>query len=131
MPQASRTLPGQSIDAVVSRLRRLISDSRVELTITQRGEDAPASDFASPMFAAIAETVKELAPDMVTVPYMSTGATDSARLRQLGMQAYGLLPFPMDQDDEDRMHGNDERNSLASLDFGTRLIFGAVRRVTR
>ena len=126
-----RTLPGQSIDAVVSRLRRLINDARVEVTITDRGEDAPASDFASPMFEAIAETVKELAPEMVTVPYMSTGATDSARLRQLGMQAYGLLPFPMDQEDEDRMHGNDERIPLASLDFGTRLVFGAVHRVAR
>ena len=68
---------------------------------------------------------------MVTVPYMSTGATDSARLRRLGMQALGVLPFPMNQDDEDRMHGNDERVPLASLDFGTRLIFGTIYRVTR
>jgi acetylornithine deacetylase/succinyl-diaminopimelate desuccinylase-like protein len=29
------------------------------------------------------------------------------------------------------MHGNDERVPLASLDFGTRLIYGAVRRVAR
>jgi acetylornithine deacetylase/succinyl-diaminopimelate desuccinylase-like protein len=62
---------------------------------------------------------------------MSTGATDSARLRRLGMQAFGVLPFPMNQDDEERMHGNDERVPLASLDFGTRLIYGAVRRVAR
>jgi len=126
-----RTLPGQSIDAVVGRIQAVIDDARVEVAITDRGEDAPSSDFTSPMFAAIAETAKELAPDMVTVPYLSTGATDSARLRQLGMQAFGILPFPMDQDDEDRMHGNDERIPLASLDFGTRLIFGAVYRVTR
>ncbi|HUQ84063.1 MAG TPA: M20/M25/M40 family metallo-hydrolase [Gemmatimonadaceae bacterium] len=126
-----RTLPGQSIDGVVARLRRAVNDPAVSLTIASRGEDAPPSDFQSPMFAAIAETVRELAPDMVTVPYLSTGATDSARLRQLGMQAYGVLPFPMDQDDEDRMHGNDERIPLASLDFGTRLIFGSVMRVTR
>jgi acetylornithine deacetylase/succinyl-diaminopimelate desuccinylase-like protein len=83
------------------------------------------------MFTAIADTVKTVAPTMVTVPYMSTGATDSARLRRLGMQAFGVLPFPMNQDDEDRMHGNDERVPLASLDFGTRLIYGAVRRVAR
>jgi acetylornithine deacetylase/succinyl-diaminopimelate desuccinylase-like protein len=83
------------------------------------------------MFTAIADTVKTVAPTMVTVPYMSTGATDSARLRRLGMQAFGVLPFPMNQDDEERMHGNDERVPLASLDFGTRLIYGAVRRVAR
>jgi len=126
-----RTLPGQSIDGVVARLRRVVNDSLVQFAITDRGEDAPPSDFASPMFRAIAETAKELAPDMVTVPYLSTGATDSARLRQLGMQAFGILPFPMSQDDEDRMHGNDERIPLRSLDFGTRLIYGAVLRVAR
>jgi len=49
----------------------------------------------------------------------------------VGLQAYGVLPFPMNQDDEDRMHGNDERIPLASLDFGTRLMFGAVHRVAR
>jgi acetylornithine deacetylase/succinyl-diaminopimelate desuccinylase-like protein len=126
-----RTLPGESIDAVVARLESAVADSTVEIKVTDRGEDSPASDFSSPMFAAIAATVKELAPNMVTVPYMSTGATDSARLRRLGMQAFGILPFPMDQDDEDRMHGNDERIPLASLEFGTKLIFGAVYRVTR
>jgi acetylornithine deacetylase/succinyl-diaminopimelate desuccinylase-like protein len=126
-----RTLPGDSIDGVVDRLRRVVDDPDVEVAVTSRGEESPASDFTSPLFAAIAETVKEIAPHMVTVPYMSTGATDSARLRRLGMQALGMLPFPMDQDDEDRMHGNDERVPLASLDFGTRLIFGTVYRVTR
>ncbi|HVD06148.1 MAG TPA: hypothetical protein VNB89_09030, partial [Gemmatimonadaceae bacterium] len=68
---------------------------------------------------------------MLVVPYLSTGATDSARLRQMGIQAYGILPFPMNQDDEDRMHGNDERIPLESLLFGTKVIYGAMLRVTR
>jgi carboxypeptidase PM20D1 len=126
-----RTLPGQSIDSVVGRLRRAVGDRMVELTVTERGEDAPASDFRSPMFAALAETVRELNPSMVVVPYLSTGATDSARLRRWGMQAYGVLPFPMNQNDEDRMHGNDERVPLESLHFGTRMVYGAVIRVAR
>ena len=126
-----RTLPGQSIDSVVKRLQHVVDDSLVEITVTDRGEDSPASDFGSPMFTAIAETAKALDPSLAVVPYLSTGATDSARLRIWGMQAYGLLPFPMDQNDEDRMHGNDERIPLESLKFGTRLVFGAVRAVAR
>jgi acetylornithine deacetylase/succinyl-diaminopimelate desuccinylase-like protein len=126
-----RTLPGQSIDGVVKRLERLVNDSLVELKITSRGTDAPASDFGSPMFAAIRESASALDPSLTTVPYLSTGATDSARLRAWGMQAFGLLPFPLNQDDEERMHGNDERIPLASLEFGTKLIFGAVSRVAR
>ena len=126
-----RTLPGQSVDAVVKRLRAVVGDSLVDIAVTARGEDAPASDFESPMFTAIRESAQALDATLTVVPYLSTGATDSARLRTWGMQAYGLLPFPMNQDDEDRMHGNDERVPLASLDFGTRMIYGAILRVAR
>lgn len=126
-----RTLPGQTIDGVVKRLERLVNDSLVEIRITSRGQDAPASDFHSPMFAAIRESAAALDPNLTTVPYLSTGATDSARLRAWGMQAFGLLPFPLNQDDEERMHGNDERIPLASLEFGTKLMYGAVARVAR
>jgi acetylornithine deacetylase/succinyl-diaminopimelate desuccinylase-like protein len=126
-----RTLPGQSIDGVVARLKRVVGDSLVDIAITSRGEDSPASDFHSPMFTAIRESAQALDPSLTVVPYLSTGATDSARLRSWGMQAFGLLPFPMNQDDEDRMHGNDERVPLASLEFGTRMVYGAVLRVAR
>ncbi|MDB4914504.1 MAG: hypothetical protein JWM95_2148 [Gemmatimonadetes bacterium] len=126
-----RTLPGQSIDDVVARLVAVIGDDTVDVVISERGIDSPASDFTSPLFTAIRETAAALHPSLVTVPYLSTGATDSARLRNRGMQALGLLPFPMDQDDEDRMHGNDERVPLASLEFGTRLIYGAIARVAQ
>ena len=126
-----RTLPGHSLDSVISRLKRAVADSLVEFVVKDRSEDAPASDFASPMFEAIAASAKALDPELAVVPYLSTGATDSARLRKLGMQAFGVLPFPMNQDDEDRMHGNDERIPLESLHFGTRLIYGAVLRVAR
>jgi acetylornithine deacetylase/succinyl-diaminopimelate desuccinylase-like protein len=115
----------------VKRLRKVVGDSLVDIAVTDRGEDSPASDFHSPMFAAIRESAEALDPSLTVVPYLSTGATDSARLRTWGMQAFGLLPFPMNQDDEDRMHGNDERVPLASIDFGTRMLYGALWRVAR
>jgi acetylornithine deacetylase/succinyl-diaminopimelate desuccinylase-like protein len=126
-----RMLPGQSINGLVQRLRRAINDSLVTVEVADSSLDAPPSSFESPMFSAIVEATRELNPEMVVVPYMSTGATDSARLRAWGMQAYGLLPFPMEQIDEDRMHGNDERIPLESLHFGTRLIYGTMLRVAR
>jgi acetylornithine deacetylase/succinyl-diaminopimelate desuccinylase-like protein len=126
-----RTLPGEPIDDVVARLAAAVDDPRVTIAVRDRGLDAPASSFASPMFTAIADTVRALAPTLVTVPYLSTGATDSAKLRAWGVQAYGLLPFPMDESDESRMHAADERVSLSSLGFGVELIFGVIWRVSR
>ena len=124
-----RTLPGASLDSVIARLRRVVNDPRIAFNVVSRGDDAPVSEFTSPMFTAIADATRALDPEMAVVPYLSTGATDSARLRQVGIQAYGILPFPLDQKDEERMHGNDERIPVASLAFGTRVIYGAIARV--
>lgn len=126
-----RTLPGQSLDAVVDRMRAAIAEPNVTVEITHRGEEAPASDPDSEMFKAIAAAAVEQNPKIAVVPYLSTGVTDSARLRRLGVQAYGLLPFPMQQSDEERMHGHDERVPIESLHFGTRLIYDTIARVAR
>lgn len=124
-----RLLPGQSIDDLVERLRTAIGDRSIEVLVRGRGKDAPSMPLDSPMFAAIRDAVHELEPGLPVVPYLSTGATDSAALRQSGIAAYGLLPFPLTQDDENRMHGHDERVPVASFEFGLRLVYGIVQRM--
>jgi acetylornithine deacetylase/succinyl-diaminopimelate desuccinylase-like protein len=124
-----RTLPGHAIEAVVDELARMISDPLVHIEIVERGDESPTCEFSSPMFAAIADATRTLNPELAVVPYLGTGATDSARMRRWGVNAYGVLPFPMEQSDEERMHGHDERIPLDSLEFGTRLIHGAIVRV--
>lgn len=121
-----RTLPGESLNGLVAALKRAVADPLVEIAVTERGVAAPASSYRSPMFKALAETAADLHPGLVTVPYLSTGATDSARLRAAGIQAFGLLPFPLEPGDEARMHGHDGRVAVAAFDFGTRLVFGAI-----
>jgi len=124
-----RTLPGESIEAVVERMIRVAAEPLVEFTIAKKGDEAPPSDPSSPMFSAIAAAARELDPNLAVVPYLSTGVTDSAYLRRRGVNCYGILPFPMERSDEERMHGHDERVPLQSLHFGMRLIYEAVRRV--
>lgn len=124
-----RLLPGQSLDDLVVRLNASIGDSKVQITVESRGEEAPPSPDKSAMYSAIAEAVAALAPQAPVVPFLSTGATDSAPLRLAGVKAYGLLPFPLTEGDESRMHGHDERVSVSSLSFAVRLsweIFGRI-----
>ena len=56
------------------------------------------------------------------VPFMSTGATDSAQLRLHSVQAYGLRPFPLTEEDDRRMHGDEERLPVASFAKGVDLV---------
>ena len=57
---------------------------------------------------------------------MSTGATDSAFLRLRNVQAYGLLPFPLTEDDILRMHADNERIPIASFQKGIAFLYRIV-----
>jgi acetylornithine deacetylase/succinyl-diaminopimelate desuccinylase-like protein len=124
-----RTIPGHRIEDVVDRIRQAIGTDSVSIEIASHGEEATGSDPDSAMFEAIATSARKIDPELAVVPYLSTGGTDSAHLRRLGINAYGILPFPMEQSDEERMHGHDERVPVQSLHFGTKLIFESVRLV--
>lgn len=124
-----RTLPGASIDDVIARLRMVVDDPDVRFEVLSRGDDAPSSPVDGEGYRAICDALEALDPSILAVPYLSAGATDSAALRSAGMDCYGILPFPMEQADEDRMHGHDERVSVNALGFGVRLTCGIVQRL--
>ena len=124
-----RLLPGQSLEELIARLRASIADDAVSVAIEDRGEESPPSPDDSPMFAAIRDAIAELAPGVPAVPFLSTGATDSAPMRRAGVKAYGILPFPLTEEDEGRMHGHDERVSVSSLAFAVKLTWLIFNRV--
>ncbi len=125
-----RTIPGHDIGDIARRLEECAAEPGVSIAVTVRGAEAPESNPDSPMFDAIAASAREIDPSITVVPYLSTGGTDSSHLRRAGISSYGILPFPMQQPDEERMHGHDERVPVESLHFGTRLIFESIRRVS-
>jgi acetylornithine deacetylase/succinyl-diaminopimelate desuccinylase-like protein len=124
-----RTIPGFEVADVVARMQEHAGDPNIEFSFSAHTDAAPGSDPDSAMFKAIEESARDLDPSLTVVPYLSTGGTDSAHLRRLGVNCYGILPFPMQQSDEERMHGHDERVPVESLHFGMRLIYSAVLRV--
>jgi len=124
-----RTIPGNKVEDVIERMRACVPDADISFAVAAHTDEAPESDPSSAMFNALADAAVELDPEITVVPYLSTGGTDSAHLRRIGINAYGVLPFPMEPGDEERMHGHDERVPVESLLFGTRLIFESVRRV--
>ena len=125
----ARLIPGQSLDDLIDRLRVAIGDDQVQVTVESRGDEAPPSPDDTVMYAAIRDALAAVAPGVPTVPFLSTGATDSAPLRRAGVKAYGLLPFPLTEMDEARMHGHDERVSVSSLAFAVRLSWEILGRI--
>ena len=111
-----RALPDEDIDALVETLRKVIDDPKVEIVrsnVDARPAGAPSS-IRSEMFQALERAQAAVFPGVVTLPTMTTGATDSAQLRAKGVQAYGV-GAPTTDADSLRVHGNDERLFVEGL----------------
>ncbi len=114
-----RLLPGDPIAAVVNDLNKLVNDPQVKLEVQPNpGLAAPSSSLESEFYGVISKVVSQEFGGAPALPFQSTWLTDSAQLRLHQVQALGLVPFPLTQDDLKRMHGADERIPLAAFDKG-------------
>lgn len=114
-----RLLPGDSVSALVSDLNKLVNDPAVKLELQPNaGLAAPPSSLESDFYNLICRVTSREFGGAPALPFQSTWLTDSAQLRLHNVQAYGLVPFPLSEEDLKRMHGDDERIPVASFDKG-------------
>jgi acetylornithine deacetylase/succinyl-diaminopimelate desuccinylase-like protein len=87
-----RTLPDEDPAAFIEQVRRVINDPSVEVAYTARDvRPGGTTRLNTEAFAAIEANVTKHYK-VVTLPTMSTGATDMAYLRAKGIQCYGIGP---------------------------------------
>ena len=118
-----RLLPGDTITALLADLNKLVNDAQVKLEVQPDGGlAAPDSSLESDFYAAIVKASAEEFAGVPVLPFQSTWATDSAQLRLHNVQAYGLVPFPLSEEDLKRIHGDDERIPAAAFSKGVSLL---------
>ena len=122
-----RLLPGDTIDVVVGALTKLVNDPQVRFEIQPNsGLAAPNSSLESDFYGVINKVASQDFGGVPVLPYQSPWATDSSQLRLHNVQAYGLWPFPLAEEDLKRMHGDDERLPVASLNKGIQVLLHIV-----
>jgi carboxypeptidase PM20D1 len=123
-----RLLPGDTIDVVMTDLNKLVNDPAVKLELQPNsGLAAPTSSLESDFYNVISKVVTQEFGGAPALPFQSTWLTDSAQLRLHNVQALGLVPFPLAQEDLKRMHGDDERILLGAFDKGVDVLAKIVR----
>ena len=118
-----RLLPGNTITQLMSDLNKLVNDPEVKLEVMNDGGlAAPDSSMETPLYALILQQCAKEFGGVPVLPFLSTGATDSAQLRLHNVQAYGLRPIPLMAEDQARVHGDNERLPLAGFARGVDLM---------
>lgn len=89
-----RALPDENMDNLVAELRKVINDPAIAVERNNRNTrpGARPSRIDSEAFKTIESAIKQHY-NTVTLPTMSTGATDMAYLRARGVQCYGVGPM--------------------------------------
>jgi acetylornithine deacetylase/succinyl-diaminopimelate desuccinylase-like protein len=122
-----RRMPSESREEVIARIRQIISDNSIDVTLApnQPVSVAEPSVVTTPLYHAMERAIARVYPRDVVVPYMGRAGTDSGFLRARGMSVYGVPIFLREAGDT-RTHGNDERILSKNLEDGVELLWQMV-----
>lgn len=124
-----RIFPDDTVEHVLSTLKQVVADGQVLVTIKTDEGKAPPSPMRPDIMKAFGQITDTMWPGVITVPEMSTGASDGRYLREAGIPTYGIQGFFLDRDDV-RAHGRDERMPVESFYEGQTFLYEFVKRLS-
>lgn len=110
-----RIMPGEPVESIQSKLKELIADSNVSLSMSDvPGPQSPAPPLTPRILQPVEKIVADMWPGVPVIPTISTGATDGRYLNAAGIPTYGISGVFVDPDGNG-VHGLDERVRVKSL----------------
>jgi acetylornithine deacetylase/succinyl-diaminopimelate desuccinylase-like protein len=110
-----RVVPGESPDSVQAALQTVLADSLITFSTITPATPSAESPLTPSLVREVENVVHGLWPQVIVLPEMSPGASDSRYTRALGMPSYGIDAMFDDLDDA-RAHGRDERIGVRAFD---------------
>ena len=134
-----RVIPGTRAEDIIAEIRKVIDDPSVDVGLApirtpeaavraqtqQRVQQTRESSTDTLLYKSLARNAAAIWNAPVT-PYLFQAGTDAVAWRSRGVPVYGVYPYPITSDDLSRMHGNDERVSIDSLEQGKTWIYNTL-----
>ncbi|MFN0112821.1 MAG: M20/M25/M40 family metallo-hydrolase [Blastocatellia bacterium] len=129
-----RALPDENMESLLTEIRKVINDPAVEVARNNRNTrpGARPSRIDAEAFRVLEAAIKQYY-NTVTLPTMSTGATDMAYLRSKGVECYGVGPMTDSEDGPKGFgaHSDQERILEESLHKFVRFHFDIVANLAK
>ncbi len=93
--------------------------------------DGPCGVSEGPLLPLLDAVCSESFPGVTFAPALCPAFTDSRFFRQLGADAYGLIPVMLSNDEVATFHGIDERIPIEGLKKGCEVVYEITRRAGR
>ncbi len=117
LPQKARALvnfriyPGDTLDDVLSHVKKAVDDPAVRIEPTHRGHNdaSPVTDTDSEHFRNLQKTIHQVFPDAIVAPFLMVAGTDTKNYTGLSDNIFRFLPLRVTNEDLKRIHGTNER----------------------
>ena len=98
-----------------SAVAKLAAKYGIETIELDRGYESTLSDFNTDAYRFIAGAVETVFPDVKACPYIMTGASDARYMSRVCSNCFRFLPFEIDHQQMESIHGIDENVFVKSL----------------
>ncbi|HKV40737.1 MAG TPA: M20/M25/M40 family metallo-hydrolase [Blastocatellia bacterium] len=126
-----RLLPGQDPTAFLSEIQSVIGDPTIKIENVNGFKPPNSSPIDTDLFRTISEVEKTHYPSAIVTTRLLSGYTESQLYRALGIVAYGWSPIATTTEENQGVHGNNERITVANVRSGTRETYEVVSQVAR
>jgi carboxypeptidase PM20D1 len=126
----TRILPGETANDVETHIRRVADKAGIPLEI-ELLRYAPAVEERAHGWAyqVILRCLPTICKDIIPLPYLVTGATDSREYAHISDEIYRFYPFFLNSDELSAMHATNERIRRESLAGALRFNYQFIKEV--
>ena len=126
-----RLLPGERPEDFLAELKRVIDDPTIRVENVNTFKPPNSSPTNTELFEVIMRITKAHHPEALITTKMLSGYTESQLYRQLGITAYGWTPIYTTVEENEGVHGNNERITVKNVREGTREFYEVVSAISR
>lgn len=115
---SARLLPGDRPGDIVEHIRKVIDDEAVQVRLVEDAfwDAAPVSPVEGPAYTSLADTVRQIFPDVAVAPALLPAVTDSRHYSRVCSHVYRFSPYLLDPALQRTVHGIDERIPVDALE---------------
>jgi len=126
-----RLLPGEDPQEFLKALTAVVADPTLSIKNVNTFKPPNSSVVNTELFETIARVTKAHHPEALVTTKMLSGYTESQLYRQLGIIAYGWTPIYTTSEENEGVHGNNERIRVVDVRQGTRELYEVVSQIAR
>lgn len=119
----------QGYENSLAAIKKLAAKYDIETEVLTPSLDSPLSDYRTDEFKQIEAAVTHAFGDVVTAPYIMTGASDCRFMSRLSDNCFRFVPFLISGEQMESVHGIDENVDISTLEPAVEFYKYLIRKV--